>query len=112
MEKAKLPSLVTVLILTLITVVMWVGFDVYRLFNQPAAPSVPVSVSNPITPSLDQDAINQLESRPLVDNSQIPDNVVNASANSAPQSSSETQTIPTNSPIPTPTTASGSGTSI
>ena len=80
MPKTKPPSLVTVLILTLITVIMWVGFDVLRLFNQPATPSVPENVSRQIDPTLDQSAIDQLESRIFLDDTQIPDTVISKTA--------------------------------
>lgn len=83
MKKPKPPSIVTVLVLTLITVIMWVTFDVYRAFNTPAVPSVPLEVSNPITPTLDQPSIDQLESRTFLDDSQIPDNVINSSVSPA-----------------------------
>lgn len=76
MPKSKLPKLVNILILTLITVIVWVGFDVYRLFNNPPPPIVSKEVSNPLIPNLDQDSINQIESRIYLDDSQIPDNVV------------------------------------
>ena len=79
MPKTKPPSLVSVLILTLITVIMWVTFDVYRLFNKPVTPSVPENVSRQIDPTLDQSAIDQLESRIFLDDSQIPDTVISKS---------------------------------
>lgn len=88
MKKAKLPSLVTVLILTLITVVVWVTFDVYRLFNKAAVPVVPESVSLPLNPTLDVDAINQFESKSFIDESQIPDQVGNLVPQSQKESSS------------------------
>lgn len=95
MKKSKMPSIVSVLILTFITVVVWVTFDVYRLFNQPAIPVVPEAVSRPLTPSLDQQAINQLESRIFVDSSQIPDDVVVSGATTEPT----TTTQPTPNPV-------------
>ena len=99
MKKTKLPSLVTVLILTLITVVMWAGFDVYRLIKSGPSPSVPANISQPLTPSLDQDSINQIESRIYLNDSQIPDNVV---------SSNPSATTPVSSPIPNSVNATGS----
>lgn len=77
MQKSKMPSLVSILILTLITVVVWISFDVYRLFNRPPDPVVPEEVSKPLDPTLDQETINQIESRLFFDDSQIIDQVVN-----------------------------------
>ena len=98
MKKTKLPSLVTVLILILITVLIWAAFDTYRLINNGPPPSVPANVSKPLTPSLDQDSINQIESRTYLDNSQIPDNVVNPNP---------TGTTPPSSTIPNSVNATG-----
>ena len=71
MKKAKLPSLVTILILTLITVVVWVTFDVYRLFNKTETPVVPEEVSAPLNPILDKNTINLIESRIFLDETAI-----------------------------------------
>lgn len=78
MKKTKLPSIVSILLLTLITVVMWVTFDVYRLFNKTPDPIVPESVSIPLNPNLDTEIINQIEARTFLDDSQIPNRIVNS----------------------------------
>jgi hypothetical protein len=105
MNKEKLPSIVPILILTLITVVMWVSFDIYRAFLKPADVNVPAAVSQPLTPTLDQNVINQLESKPYLDNSQIPDTVVN----SAPVATAEPSPSPQALPTALPVEATGSG---
>jgi hypothetical protein len=89
MKKTKLPSLVTILILTLITVVVWVTFDVYRLFNKADDPVVPESVSAPLVPTFDSDAINQFRSRINLNDSEIPDQVTGPTI----QSSANTNTV-------------------
>ncbi len=86
---------------------MWVSFDVYRLFRKPANPSVPAIVSAPLVPTLDQDAINQIEARTFFDDSQVPEITVQESQPSIP----EPMAVPSASPIPAPENASGSGTS-
>lgn len=100
MEKTnKLPSLVTILILTLVTVVMWVGFSIYRAFGLSPAPSVPQSVSATLNPTLDAATISQIESRLNLSGSQIPEvNISSASATPTP-----TGPGPTASPSATPT---------
>ena len=109
MNKTKLPSLIPILILTLVTIIMWVSFDVYRTFKQPAESSVPANIALPLTPTLDQDAIKQIESRTYLDDSQIPDNIINSS----PLPVINPTPIPTEIPVAEPTTepleASGSG---
>ncbi len=76
MKKTKLPSLIPILILTLITVIMWVSLDVVRLLKKTPELVVPSGVSQPFTPTLDENSINQIESRTFLNDSQIPDNVV------------------------------------
>jgi hypothetical protein len=98
MKKNKLPSLVTILILTLITGIAWASFEVYRAFTTKSEESVPSAVSNSINPTLDQPTINKIETKIFIDSSQIPDNVVTNSSITIPS-----QTVQT--PAPTATTA-------
>lgn len=81
------------LIMTLITVVMWISFDIYRAFAKPQDPSVPANVSEPLTPVLDLDVMNKVNSDLFLDDSQIPDTVVNF--NLTPQA---TEPEPTSDP--------------
>jgi len=92
MKKNKLPSLISVLILTLLTSVMWVSFNVYRALTTETPAEVPKEIIEPLTPTLDRETINQIESRIFLDESQIPDVV------SVPV----TQVIGTPLPSPTP----------
>ena len=110
MNKTKTPSLIPILILTLITIVMWVSFDVYRAIKKPAEAVVPPDVSQPLTPTLDQAVINQIESRTYLNNSQIPDNVINSSPTPASKATPKPTIIPEASPSAQPINASGSGT--
>lgn len=71
MKKNKLPSLITILVLTLITVLMWVGFSIYQAFSKPAISSVPDSISSTISPILDSNTIKKIESSIFFDESQI-----------------------------------------
>jgi hypothetical protein len=62
MKKSKLPSLVTVLVLTLVTALTWVGFEIYRAFTTTPEPSVSEEILSPITPSLDAGTIGKIQS--------------------------------------------------
>ena len=95
MKKNKLPSLVTIMILTLITSILWVSLSTYRAFTAKPSESVPKEISDPITLTLDQDVIKKIESGIFFDSSQIPENVVSASSSPAPIQ-------PTQIPLPTP----------
>ena len=96
MKKQKLPSLIAILILTLITVVIWVSFNVYRAIVSTPPLVVPAEVSEPLNPKLDTDAMGRIESSVYVDESQIPDSVISA------QPSVIVTAVPVATPIPTP----------
>lgn len=74
MKKEKLPSLISILILTLVTTIVWVSLNVYRSFSKEQDPSVPKEVSEPITPTLDQSTMNNIKNKIFLDDSQIPQN--------------------------------------
>ena len=99
MKKDKLPSLITIMILTLITSVLWVSFSTYRAFTAKPSESVPKEISDPITLTLDQNVINKIESGIFFDSSQIPENVAVSTSSPAPA-------LPTRIPIPSPTPTS------
>lgn len=76
MKNNKLPNLVSILILTLLTVIVWISLSIYRALTlKPVAP-VSQDISQPLNPSLDTDTINKIESRIYLNDSQIPDNVI------------------------------------
>ena len=104
MKKTKLPNLISVLILTLITVVMWVSLSVYRSLTSKPPAVVPEEVSKPLTPTLDSDTMSKIDSRIFLDESQIPENVI--AAPSAVPTAAPVQT-PVQSPTPGPTEESG-----
>lgn len=108
MKKNKLPSLISILILTLLTSVLWISFDVYRALTAKPAESVPKTVSDSITPTLDQTAIKKIESGIFIDSSQIPENVIAIPSSPIPGQPAQAP-LPTPTPVVTPT-ASSSGT--
>ena len=62
-KRIKVPSLVTILALTLITAVLWVGFEVIRIIISKPEPDVPAVVLDLFDPTLDITALDKLESR-------------------------------------------------
>ena len=96
MQKSKLPNLITILILTLITVLMWIGFTIYRAIVSTPEPSVPSNISAKLTPTLDIETLNKVESALFFNESQIP--VVSFSATPSPSALA----IPTPTSIATP----------
>jgi len=62
--------------MTLITSVLWVSLSTYRAFTAKPSESVPQEVSEPINLTLDQTAMQKIESGIYFDSSQIPENVI------------------------------------
>lgn len=108
MQKQKLPSVISLLILTMITAVMWIGFTVYRALTSTPTPTVPVEISSPLTPALDKDTINKIESAIFYGESEVPQlNFVSTPAPSAiptplatPVPSATPEASPSASPTP------------
>lgn len=108
MKEAKLPSIVSILILTIITVIMWISFSVYRAFTQKPAAPVQGEISKPLDPSLDTQTLNQIQSRMFLQDSEIPDAVASsqpaaASTPIAPVITPSPTPIPSETPLPTGT---------
>lgn len=70
MEKKdnKIPSLVVIVFLTVITAVIWVGMEVYRTLTTKPAPAVEEKISQPLDPNLDQITLDALGQRLYLDN--------------------------------------------
>lgn len=61
--KSKVPSLITILIFTLITTFSWIGFTVYRAIVTEPAPTVPKEVTEELNPNLNTDIINDYKTK-------------------------------------------------
>ena len=72
-KKKKLPSLVRLAILTSVTAIAWVVFEVYRSATTKPPPSVPDEIIAPLDASLDLTTLNGLSSRVYLQDSEIPD---------------------------------------
>lgn len=73
MKKNKLPNIISILVLTLVTVLMWVGFSIYRAFTLKPASVVQNNILASLSPSLDANTINKVESSLYFTGSQIPE---------------------------------------
>ena len=62
MKKNK-QDLLTFSILTLITVLTWIGFDVYQALTRYTIPEILDKQIQPLNPKLNQETINQLKER-------------------------------------------------
>lgn len=97
----KLPSLVTIAILTVITVTFWTGLEVYRALTIKPTPNVPANILAPVNPNLDAGALNKLQNRIDVPDSEIKTVIVEPQSQTpvptiaptaAPEATSEAQT--------------------
>jgi hypothetical protein len=72
MKKTPLPNIITLMILSLITTVFWVFFNIYRAFKKVPEVNVPPGVLAPLDANLNMDALNSLEKRFYLEDSLIP----------------------------------------
>lgn len=73
MEKQKTPSLVTMGILTLITILFWIGFNAYRAFTTDAPVKVPNEILEPISPTLDTETLGKIDTRVFFEEQELPE---------------------------------------
>ncbi len=76
MRKPKAPRQVTVAVIITITIIFWVFFTVYRIFVTTPEVDVPDELLAPINPALDVAALENIESRVFVEESDIPETIV------------------------------------
>jgi hypothetical protein len=100
MKKLKVPSLVTIMVLTVITISFWIVFGVLRIFKTEPAPSIPPEILNPLNSSYDKSVVDKIEKRIYFDKEQV-----FATVESSPVPTISPEIIPT----ATPETATGSG---
>lgn len=63
MKKNKLPSAIVLMILTLITVLFWVSFTVYRVFTTESKPEIPEEVILKLDPFFDTNTLQTTKER-------------------------------------------------
>lgn len=102
--KTKLPSLVSILILTAITSVVWIGLNVYRALTTEAAPSVPNEISQALTPTLDKKTIDDIKGKLFIGQNEVP-NVIISTPTATPTIVPSVAPSPTASSSATPTTS-------
>ncbi len=75
-KKKSKPVVVKLAIFTVITVFIWIGFEVYRALTQRPAPEVPAEVLKSLDPSLDTNSLGKLENRLYLKDEEIGDTVL------------------------------------
>lgn len=104
MDKNKLPSLVTIAMLTLITIIFWIFFSVFRLLTTKPGIQVADEILRPLTPTLDRAALEKLQARIYVSEGELGNLPVLTSSPPAPTATPSTETpLATPTAIPSPT---------
>lgn len=75
-KKKKRPPLVNTLIMTVITVFIWIGFEVYRALTIPPPSEVSAAALLPLNPTLDSATLSELQNRVYLDDLIIGDTVI------------------------------------
>lgn len=97
--KEKIPSVVSLAIMTSVTVIFWISFDIYRIVKKNPPLSVPPEITAPFDASLDTEALNKAAARSYLKESDIRNLAPNSSA---PPEVTETSPTPTASGSATP----------
>ena len=106
MKKNSLPKPITILILTLLTALVWVGLSIYRSIA--IKPTTPVSenILKSLDPTLDTETMQKIEAATFIQDSEIPPLGVGGPVNTTPvpsQTPSSTA-LPESSPSASPET--------
>lgn len=62
-NKKKLPNVVILMILTLITVLFWISFSIYNVFQSSPAPVVSNDIIQQLNPQLDTSTIDVIKGK-------------------------------------------------
>jgi len=76
MKKTKRPNLITIGILSLVTILFWIGFSVYRVFTATAPIEVSEKTLSPLTPTLDTNTLEKVNQRTYFQEAEIPETLI------------------------------------
>ncbi len=71
MKKSRTPTPVITAVLTLITIVFWLGFEVFRTLTVKPEPTVPQPIVRPLDPTLDINTLQSIGQRAFLSDDQI-----------------------------------------
>ena len=71
-NKGSVPKPISILMLTLLTTLLWVSLSVYRTFTVKPPSVVSANITKTISPNIDVDSINLIESATFIPDSEIP----------------------------------------
>jgi hypothetical protein len=88
-KKKKLPFVVKLAILTTITVISWIAFEVYRVLTVKPAPPVPQEILAPISPELNSVLLDSLENKIFLTPEEIGDTTIQTQATTSQEQEQE-----------------------
>lgn len=94
MKKQKTPNLVILGILTLITILLWIGFATYRSLTSETSVKVPSEILEPISPTLDTKTLDKVEGRLFFLEQDLVEIVLTTSPDPSPTPSPEPTQLP------------------
>jgi len=94
MKKQKKPNLVILGILTLITVLFWIGFSVYRSLTSEAPVKVPSEILEPISPTLDTETLSKVGNKLFFLEQELAEIILISSPSPSPTASPEPTQLP------------------
>ncbi len=103
MRGSRAPRIVTLAIITTVTVVSWVFFEVYRVFTTTPSVDVPQELLRPIDPSLDASSLQKIENRIFFKEDEIPEILVPTATPELPAPTPTSVEVEVTEETPTPT---------
>lgn len=94
MKKQKTPNLVVLGILTLITILLWIGFAAYRSLTSEVPIKVPDEILEPISPSLDTKTLSDVGNRLFFLEQDLANIILITSPSPSPTASPEPTQLP------------------
>ncbi|MBU0572596.1 hypothetical protein KKH23_03990 [Patescibacteria group bacterium] len=94
MKKQKKPNLVVLGILTLITVLFWIGFSAYRSFTSEVPIKVPDEILEPISPTLDTITLSKVVNKLFFQEHELAEIILTSSPSPSPTASPAPTQLP------------------
>lgn len=94
MKKQKKPNLVILGILTLITIIFWIGLSAYRSLTSEAPIKVPGEILEPISPALDTETLNKVSGKLFFLEQELAEIILISSPSPSPTASPEPTQLP------------------
>jgi hypothetical protein len=94
MKKQKKPNVVVLGILTLITILFWVGFSAYRSLTSEVPIKVPDEILEPISPILDAETLGKVGNKLFFLEQELAEIILISSPSPSPTASPEPTELP------------------